>query len=125
VGPPLIKKELIINGTDGGLPMKSNADVVYRDLDPSPALSSTIYKKIEKLHRFSDSIVHSRVVLDIPHNHKHKGKLFRASIELGIKGAPITVSHDDPSVHVAVRDAFATCERKLKEENNRRKASRH
>lgn len=105
--------------------MKSNADVVYRDLDESPALNHTIHKKIEKLHRYSDSIIHSRVVLDAPHNHKHKGKMYRASIELGIKGAPITVSHDDPSVHIAVRDAFATCERKLKEDANRRKAARH
>jgi len=105
--------------------MKSNTNVVYRDLDPSPSLNDTIYKKIEKLHRFSDSIIHSRVVLDTPHNHKHKGKMFRASIELGLAGTPITVSHDDPSVHIAVRDAFATCERKLKEESNRRKAARH
>ncbi len=105
--------------------MKSNTDVVYRDLDPSPALSATIQKKIEKLHRYSDSIMHSRVVLDSPHNHKHKGKMFRASIELGVAGSPISVSNDDPSVHIAVRDAFATCERKLKEDTSRRKASRH
>ncbi|WP_075185163.1 HPF/RaiA family ribosome-associated protein [Teredinibacter haidensis] len=102
-----------------------NVNVVYRDLDPSPALNSTIHKKVEKLHRYSDSIIHSRVVLDSPHNHKHKGKMYRASIELGIKGSPITVSHDDPSVHIAVRDAFATCERKLKEEADRKKSSRH
>ncbi|WP_045860215.1 HPF/RaiA family ribosome-associated protein [Teredinibacter purpureus] len=105
--------------------MKSNTDVVYRDLEPSPALNDTIHKKIEKLYRYSDSIIHSRVVLDSPHNHKHKGKMFRASIELGVKGAPITVTHDDPSPHVAVRDAFATCERKLKEDSNRRKSTRH
>ncbi|SMF29309.1 ribosomal subunit interface protein [Alteromonadaceae bacterium Bs31] len=105
--------------------MKSSINVVYRDLDPSAALNATIQKKIDKLHRYSDCILHSRVVLDSPHNHKHKGKMFRASIELGLAGAPITVSNDDPSVHIAVRDAFATCERKLKEESNRRKTSRH
>lgn len=105
--------------------MKSNADVVYRDLDASPALNDIIHKKIEKLHRFSDSIIHSRVVLDSPHNHKHKGKMFRACIELGLKGAPITVTSDDASVHIAVREAFATCERKLKEDANRKKSSRH
>jgi len=105
--------------------MKSSTDVVYRDLESSSALNETIHKKIEKLHRYSDSILHSRVVLDSPHKHKHKGKMFRASIELGIKGAPITVSHDDPSVHVAVRDAFATCERKLKEDSDRKKSARH
>lgn len=105
--------------------MKANADVVYRDFDSSPALNETIYKKIEKLHRYSDSILHSRVVLDAPHKHKHKGKLFRASIELGIKGAPITVTQDNPSVHIAVRDAFSALERKLKEETAKRKNTRH
>ncbi|WNO10898.1 HPF/RaiA family ribosome-associated protein [Teredinibacter sp. KSP-S5-2] len=101
--------------------MLSNAEVVYRDIDSSPALSEVIEKKIQKLHRFSDSIMHSRVVIDTPHKHKHKGKLFRASIELGMKGSPITVSHDDPSVHVAVRDAFLAVEQKLKKEESKRK----
>ena len=101
--------------------MKSNADVIYRDFDSSPALNDIIHKKIEKLHRYSDAIMHSRVVLDVPHNHKHKGKMFRASIELGLKGSPITVSHDDPSIHVAVRDAFSVLERKLKEDNDKRR----
>lgn len=105
--------------------MKANADVVYRDIDVSPALNDIIYKKIEKLHRFSDSIVHSRVVLGTPHKHKHKGKMFRASIELGVKGAPISVSQDDPSVHIAVRDAFSALERKLKESVAKQKDSRH
>ena len=58
--------------------MKSNAEVVYRDIDSSPALNTTIQKRIEKLYRFSDSIKHSRVVLDSPHKHKHKGKIYRA-----------------------------------------------
>lgn len=105
--------------------MKANADVVYRDFDASPALNDVIYKKIEKLHRYSDSILHSRVVLDAPHKHKHKGKHFRASIELGLKGSPISVSQDDPSVHVAVRDAFSALERKLKEASAKRKDTRH
>ena len=105
--------------------MKSNAEVVYRDLDASPALTDTINKKLEKLYKFSDSIIHSRVVLDSPHNHKHKGKLFRASIEIDMKGLPLQVSNDDESVHVAVRDAFDCMERKLKEESSKRKQTRH
>ncbi len=103
--------------------MHANAEVVYRDIDSSAALNEVIEKKVQKLHRYSDSIMHSRVVLDAPHKHKHKGKLFRASIELGMKGAPITVSHDDPSVHVAVRDAFSAIEQKLKKESEKRKTS--
>jgi len=105
--------------------MKSSADVVYRDIDSSPALNQTIHKKLEKLHRFSDSILRSRVVLDAPHKHKHKGKLFRASIELGIKGSPLTITQDDASVHIAVRDAFAAAERKLKKESGKKREVRH
>jgi len=104
--------------------MKSTADVVYRDFDSSPALNQIIEKKLDKLHRYSDSIISSRVVLDSPHNHKHKGKMFRASIELGMKGSPLNISHDDASVHIAVRDAFAAAERALKEEASRKRAAR-
>jgi len=105
--------------------MKSSAEVVYRDLDASPTLNEIISKKMEKLHRFSDSILHSRVVLGSPHKHKHKGKLFKASIELALVGQPLTVSNVDESVHVAVRDAFETMERKLKETSERHKQTKH
>ncbi len=95
--------------------MKSAVDVVYRDLDSSAALNDIIVKKLEKLNRYTDQIVHSRVVLDVPHNHKHKGKQFRASIELDIKGHPVAITQDDESIHVAVRDAFSSAERKVKQ----------
>ncbi len=95
--------------------MKPAVDVVYRDLDSSAALNEIITKKLEKLNRYTDQIVHSRVVLDIPHNHKHKGKQFRASIELDIKGHPVAITQDDESIHVAVRDAFSSAERKVKQ----------
>ena len=95
--------------------MKSAVDVLYRDLESSPALNEIISKKLQKLNRYSDQIIHSRVVLDTPHNHKHKGKQFRASIEIDIKGHPIAVTQDNESIHVAVRDAFLTAERKVKQ----------
>lgn len=46
--------------------MKSNADVVYRDLHSSPTLNDIIDKKLEKLKRYSNAIIHSRVILDSP-----------------------------------------------------------
>ena len=88
--------------------MKPAVDIVYRDFDASHTLTDTINKKVEKLTRFSDDILHSRVVLEMPHNHKHKGKQFRASVELSLKGAPVTVTHDDETIHIAVREAFST-----------------
>lgn len=95
--------------------MKTAVDVLYRDLDSSAALNEVITKKLEKLNRFSDQILHSRVVLDTPHNHKHKGKQFRASIEIEIKGHPIAVTQNNESIHLAVRDAFNSAERKVKQ----------
>ena len=88
--------------------------VTYRDIDTSLALNAIIQKRLEKLERYSTDIQHSRVVLESPHNHKHKGKSFKATIEIEVKGELITVSQDDPSIHVAVRDAFNIAERKLK-----------
>ena len=95
--------------------MKPAVDVVYRDLDSSAALNDIITKKLEKLSRYTDQIIHSRVVLDAPHQHKHKGKQYRASIELDIKGHPVAITQDDESIHVAVRDAFSSAERKVKQ----------
>jgi len=104
--------------------MKPAVDVVYRDLDASNALNSIIDKKIAKLSRYSDQIMHSRVVLDAPHNHKHKGKQYRASIELGMKGSPLTITQDDESIHIAVREAFNAAERKLKDLQGRKRSGR-
>jgi ribosomal subunit interface protein len=93
-------------------------------LDSSAALNDIILKKLEKLNRYTDQIVHSRVVLDVPHNHKHKGKQFRASIELDIKGHPVAITQDDESIHVAVRDAFSSAERKVKQLAARQRTTR-
>lgn len=99
--------------------MKSNTNVVFKDTDHSPALAYTINKKLEKLQRFSSDIIHSRVVIDSPRKRMNQTKVFRASIEIGIKGSPILITQDNESAHVAVREAFIAAERKLKAYNNK------
>ena len=94
--------------------MKSNTNVVFRDVDHSPALAYTINKKLEKLQKFSNAILHSKVVINSPRKRTSKAKLFRASIELVIKGSPILVTQDNESAHIAIREAFNVAERKLK-----------
>ena len=98
--------------------------VTYRDLDTSEALNAIINKRLSKLERYCTTIQHSRVVLDSPHNHKHKGKEFRATLEIDLKGSPITITQNDPSIHVAVRDAFDIAERKLKSHSEQLKSKR-
>jgi ribosomal subunit interface protein len=99
--------------------------VTYRDLDTSQALNAIIEKRLQKLERYSSDIQHSRVVLESPHNHKHKGKQYRATVEIDIKGSPITVSQNDASIHVAVRDAFNVAERKLKSHSDQLQSRRN
>ncbi len=64
-------------------------------------------------------------MLDSPHQHKGKGKLFRAQIELGLKGDSITLHQDNSSIHVAVRDVFKAAERKLKQVSDKQSYGKH
>lgn len=105
--------------------MMYSTDVVFRDFPNSPALAEKIHKKLDKLARYSDTITHTRVVVDSPHNHKHKGKRFRASVEFNVKGRPVMVTHDDTDAYVALRDAFKAAERKLIEAGHKKRVFRH
>ncbi len=104
--------------------MKSGVDIVFRDIDFSPTLNEQILKKLGKLNRYTDKILNSRVVIDTPHKNKLKGNLYRASIELGMSGDIVVAAKDHDSIYVAVRDAFKTIERKIKERSMRERRSR-
>jgi ribosomal subunit interface protein len=107
--------------------MKSTPDdnIVFRDIDKSAALANTVSKKLHKLERYCGDILRSRVVLEAPHQHKHKGRQFKASVELAIRGNPVTITSESDSIHRAVNGAFESAERCLKERNERRKTRRH
>lgn len=107
--------------------MKSapNDNIVFRDIDKSAALANTVSKKLHKLDRYCGDIIRSRVVLEAPHQHKSKGKQFKASVELAISGSPLTISSESESIHRAVNGVFESAERCLKERGERRKAKRH
>ncbi|WOX05363.1 HPF/RaiA family ribosome-associated protein [Microbulbifer pacificus] len=100
-------------------------NIVFRDIDKSAALADTVSKKLHKLERYCGDIIRSRVVLEAPHHHKHKGKQYRASVELALSGNPVTITNESDSIHRAVNGAFDSAERCLKERGDRRKTRRH
>ncbi|WP_237060752.1 ribosome hibernation-promoting factor, HPF/YfiA family [Microbulbifer sediminum] len=102
-----------------------NDNIVFRDIDKSDALADTVSKKLHKLERYCGDIIQSRVVLEAPHQHKNKGRQYRASVELAVSGSPVTISNESDSIHRAVKTAFESAERCLKERSNRRIAQRH
>jgi ribosomal subunit interface protein len=90
--------------------------ITVRDLPSSDALEDHIRKKAMKLTQYYKRINSCRIVVDIPQNHKHQGKLYSVHIDLTVPGKEIAVNHkQDEDVYVAVRDAFAATRRQLEE----------
>ncbi|MFT6791175.1 MAG: ribosomal subunit interface protein [Cellvibrionaceae bacterium] len=98
--------------------------ITYRDMDPSEALSAAVEKRLNKLERFCSDIKSIRVVLESPHNHKNKGKEFRITLEIDLKGDSVAVSQDHLSMYAAIRDAFNVAERKLKSHTEKQRDHR-
>jgi ribosome-associated translation inhibitor RaiA len=82
-------------------------------------MESRIRERAAKLERFNQRITSCHVVIDAPHRHHHKGKLFEVHVDLTVPGQEILASkgaganHAHENVHVAIRDAFAAVLRQL------------
>jgi len=95
--------------------MKTPLQITFRDIEHSDALEAHIREKAGKLETFSDSIMSCRVVVEMPHQHKHQGKFFNVRIDIGVPGSEIVVNRDNhEDVYVALRDGFDAATRQLK-----------
>lgn len=100
--------------------MKFPLEIAFRDFDSTESLESKIREKAEKLEQYYDRITSCHVVVEAPHKHHHKGKLYHVRIDLHVPGKEL-VAGRDPSqkkehsdVHIAIRDAFTAITRQLK-----------
>lgn len=119
--------------------------ITYRNMEPSAALEREMREKASKLGWFCDRILHCRVVVEAPHQHHRKGKLYHIRIALAVPGGEIVIKHEpkrivailprgqrppdlklitnrEPGkyaahkdVYVTVRDAFDAARRKLQD----------
>ena len=101
--------------------------VTLRGVDRSEAIETQIRRRADKLLRFHRDIAHCRVVVDAPHKHHHKGNVYQVRIDVAVAGreivsAPNAAAHTHADLYVALRDAFAATERRLKEDNRRHQA---
>ncbi|KRP32473.1 MAG: hypothetical protein ABS27_06900, partial [OM182 bacterium BACL3 MAG-121001-bin29] len=100
--------------------MTNDIQIVFHSIDQTDALTEAVAKRIDKLERYCDQIINGRVVLDSPHNHHHKGKVYSVSIEIHTPQIEVRVNqdqHDKQShedLYVAIRDAFNVAERQLR-----------
>jgi ribosomal subunit interface protein len=94
--------------------MKTPLQITFRGIDHSDAIGAHIREKAEKLETFFEPIMSCRVVVEMPHQHKHQGKAFNVRIDIGVPGSEIVVNRDNnEDVYVALRDAFDAARRQL------------
>ena len=100
--------------------MTNEFQIVYHNIDQTEAISEAVQKRIDKLERYCDHIINGRVVLDSPHNHHHKGKVYSVTLEIHTPELEVRVNQDqhDNSAHedlyLAIRDTFNVAERQFK-----------
>lgn len=100
--------------------MKTPLQITYRGIEHSDALETHIREKAEKLETFFQPIMSCRVVVEIPHQHKHQGKTFNVRVDVGVPGSEIVVNRDNhEDVYVALRDAFDATKRQLDDYSRR------
>lgn len=78
--------------------------VTFRGLPHSDALDAEIRERVSWLEQFHAGIVRCRVLVEMPHRHRHGGRHFHVRVEVTVPGAdPIVVSRQ-PSLHEGMKD---------------------
>ncbi|MEO7558647.1 MAG: HPF/RaiA family ribosome-associated protein [Nitrosospira sp.] len=102
--------------------MKTLLQVTVRDIPHSEALESHIRQKAEKLETFYPHIMGCRVMVEIPHKHKHQGRMFNVRLDITVPGKELVVNREaDEDVYVALRDAFDAAKRQLEDYGRRQR----
>ncbi len=113
--------------------MKQPLQITFRDISHSDAVEAYIREKAAKLDQFYDHIMACRVVLEVPHGHHHKGKLYYVRVDLTVPDGELVASrapkehHAHEDAYVAIRDAFDAARRQLQDyaRKQRNKVKRH
>jgi ribosomal subunit interface protein len=102
--------------------MKLQLQITTRDIPHSEALESHIRQKVEKLETFYPHIMGCRVVIEVPHKHKHQGNLFNVRLDITVPGKELVVTREpNEDVYVALRDAFDAAKRQLEDYGRRQR----
>jgi ribosomal subunit interface protein len=100
--------------------MSPTVKILYRNVDPSPALTERIEEKIAKINGKVSHMTSCQVVVELAHHHHQKGNLYNVRIDLMLPGGELLVSEHpgkDPIMHdkvfAAMNSAFAAIDRQL------------
>ncbi|MCC0176707.1 ribosome-associated translation inhibitor RaiA [Waterburya agarophytonicola K14] len=100
--------------------MQVPLQITFHNLPHSEAIASRIEQQFDKLCHFCDRIVNCQVVVEIPHQHCHKGNSYHIRINLTLPGEKLVIDRNNSNsfnnnAYVVIRDAFNAAQRKLKQ----------
>lgn len=102
--------------------MQSQLQITMRDLPHSDTLEDHIRQKVAKLEKFYPHLVGCKVVVEVPHKHKHQGRQFDVRLDITVPGGELVVNREaDGDVYVALRDAFGAARRQLEDYGRRQR----
>jgi cold shock CspA family protein len=78
--------------------------VTFRGLPHSDDLESDVRERVTWLEQFYTGIVRCRVVIELPHRHRHDGRHVHVRIELTVPDVPPIVMSHEPSLHGRLKD---------------------
>lgn len=93
--------------------MKLPLQVVFRNIQPSPAVEAKVRARADKLDDMYDHIMSCRVVVEERHRHHHHGNLFQVGVSLTVPTSELTAHAENEDVYVAIRDSFDAVRRQL------------
>lgn len=88
--------------------------VTFHGLKHSDRLEADVMDRVQWLEQFYDRIVRCRVLLEVPHRHRHGGNHFHVRIELTVPRGTLVISHE-PTLHATVKDIEEAAHRKESE----------
>ena len=101
--------------------MQIEPQIRFRGMEPSPSVEEVVRERIERLARFHDRITSCSVVIEAPHRHGRKGKLYQVHVDVTVPGAEIVtgkgedLNHAHEDVYVAIRDSFDAAQRQIED----------
>jgi cold shock CspA family protein/ribosome-associated translation inhibitor RaiA len=96
--------------------MQHELQVTWHGLYHSEAIETQIRQRAAALEKFYPNITSCRVAVELPHRHKHQGKLFNVRIDLRVPHGEVIVNRDQhEDIHVALRDAFDAARRQIED----------
>jgi ribosomal subunit interface protein len=111
--------------------MQMPLQLTFRRLAHSDALATHIRRRTEKLERVFERIISCHVVVELSGHHHHHGDRYRVSINVGLPGHDLLVSHTPSeernleSAHATADRAFDEAERQLEDWVRRRSDHRN